>query len=83
MRKTICALSFAGFVLAGRLNIGLNPRWNDETSNAYELSCDGAQGAVKYYVDNLPQGVKFDGNSIVVSGYAALGSYRITIKAVD
>lgn len=47
------------------------------------MSCEGAQGAVKYYVDNLPQGVKFDGNSIVVSGYAALGNYRITIKAVD
>lgn len=82
MRKAICALSFVGLTLAGHMSIGLSPAWVDGL-NAWELNCAGAQGAVKYYVDGLPQGVQFTGNSIVVSGYAALGNFTITIKAVD
>lgn len=56
MKKVISTLALLGLGLAGGLNVNIIPR-NDWNGNAYDLNCDGASGAVKYYVDGLPHGV--------------------------
>lgn len=72
-----------GVVLAGDLKIGLGYKAMPNNQNAYALSCDGAQGTVKYYVDGLPNGVEFDGTTIVISNWAKAGNYTVRIRAID
>lgn len=38
---------------------------------------------MKYYVDGIPNGVEFDGSTIVIGNAAKSGSYTIKVKAVD
>lgn len=83
MKKVIASLCLVGLGLAGRLNIGLGARTTAGSLNAYDLSCDGANGKVKFYVTGLPQGVTFDGSTIVITNSASAGSYTINIKAID
>ncbi len=81
MKKVISTLTFVGATLG--CHIGLQSKFLADASTAYVLSCAGGQGLIKYYVDGLPQGVQFDGASIVVTNFAKVGNYTIRIKAVD
>ena len=75
MKKVIASLCLVGLGIAGNFNVNLSPKLVSGNLNAYDLSCDGGQGLIKYYVDGLPNGVTFDGSSIVVSNYARAVSY--------
>lgn len=82
MKKVISVLALAGVGLSRDLSIGIGTRMHNNL-NTYDLSCDNAQGSVKYSVDGLPNGVNFSGTTIVVSNAAKAGSYTIRVKAVD
>lgn len=82
MKKVISVFALAGVGLARDLSIGIGSRMQNNL-NAYDLSCDNAQGSVKYTIDGLPNGVNFSGTTIVVSNTARAGSYTIRVKAVD
>jgi len=47
------------------------------------LSCEGAHGAVKYWVNGLPQGVTLNGSTIVIGANAVAGQHTITVTAED
>lgn len=83
MKKVVSVLALAGLGLTRDLSIGIGSRQFNNNQNAYDLSCNNAQGAVKYYVDGLPNGVNFNGSTIIVSNVAQTGSYTVRIKAVD
>lgn len=57
MKRIFSTALFVGLGLTHNLNLGFKSRFGDHGENAYDLSCDGAHGAVKYYVDGLPSGV--------------------------
>jgi len=65
------------------MNIGVQSRILDNRLTAYDLSCTGASGNIKYYVTGLPNGVNFSGNTITVTNSASLGEHPIRIRAVD
>lgn len=52
---------------------------------AYELACIEAQGQVQYQADNLPAGVRLDGNRITVYDHSKVSSgyYPIRVIAQD
>ena len=81
MKKVISTLALLGLGLAGGLRVGLAPR-ADTTGNAYDLSCDGASGSVKYFVDGLPNGVVFNGATIVIGDYAAIGTHNVRVLSL-
>lgn len=57
MKKVISALCLVGMSLAYDLNIGIGSKVSVGNTSSYGLTCDGARGAVKYYIDGLPYGV--------------------------
>lgn len=83
MKKVISALALVGMTLAHGLNIGMGERIAEKEKSSYPLSCEGAHGAVKYYIDGLPYGVELNGATIVIYNYARAGNYTIRIRAVD
>lgn len=83
MKKAISALCLVGMSLAHGLNIGIGGRIAVDNRSTYALSCDGAHGAVKYYIDGLPSGVELNGATIVIYNYARAGNYTVRIRAVD
>ena len=83
MKKIISALFMVGMGLAGDLKIGIKQKDQRQNANTYGLSCDGARGAVKYYVEGLPNGVSFVDATINISNFARPGSYTVRIKAID
>jgi hypothetical protein len=80
MKKIFSTALVLGVALTHDLSLGFRQR---EGFNSYDLSCDGAHGAVKYYVDGLPNGVTFDGLSIVITSAAQVGTFTVRVKAVD
>jgi hypothetical protein len=80
MKKIFSTALFLGVAFTHGLNLGFRQR---EGFNLYDLSCEGAHGAVKYYVDGLPNGVTFDGSSIVITSAAQVGTFTLRVKAVD
>lgn len=80
MKRAITALCLVGLGLTGGMKVGLRPQIG---SNAYDLTCDGASGEVKYYVEGLPYGVQFQDSAIVVSNFAQFGTYNVRVRAVD
>ena len=83
MKKIISAFFVIGMGLAGDLKIGIKQKDQRENANAYGLSCDGARGAVKYYVEGLPNGVNFADATINISNFAKAGTYNIRVRAID
>lgn len=83
MKKIISVCLALGMGLAGELKIGIKQKDQRENPNIYGLSCDGARGAVKYYVEGLPNGVSFNDSTINISNYAQAGTYTMRIRAID
>ena len=84
MKKVISTVCLLGLGLSSKLlNIKLGDRVAINNQSSYGLSCEGATGSVKFYVEGTPYGVSLSGASIIISNYALAGTYTITIKAVD
>lgn len=84
MKKAFSVACFLGLALSGNLlNIKVGDRVTINNQSTYNLSCEGATGAVKFYVEGTPYGVSLSGASIVISSYAQSGNYTLRIKAVD
>lgn len=83
MKKIISAFLVIGMGLAGDLKIGIKQIDQRDNPNAYGLSCDGARGTVKYYVEGLPNGVSFADATINISNNARAGTYNVRIRAID
>lgn len=83
MKKIVASLCLVGLGLTHGLNIGIAQRPWGNNQSSYDLSCDGAHGTVKYYVNGIPNGVSLNGSTIVISADAKPGTYTITITAVD
>lgn len=83
MKKIVASLCLVGLGLTHGLNIGIAQRPWGNNQSSYDLSCDGAHGTVKYYVNGVPNGVSLNGSTIVISADAKPGTYTITITAVD
>ena len=51
----------------------------------YQLECEGAEGSVEYHADNLPKGVRINGDKLEVSNSAEVkeGYYTIKLHARD
>lgn len=84
MKKIISAACLLGLSMAGNLlNIKVGDRVTINNQSTYNLSCEGATGAVKFYVEGTPSGVSLSGSSIIISNFAQSGNYSLRIKAVD
>lgn len=84
MKKVISTVCLLTLGLSNKLlNIKLGDRVSINNQSSYGLSCEGATGSVKFYVEGTPYGVSLSGASIIISNFALTGTYTITIKAVD
>jgi hypothetical protein len=84
MKKAIAVACLLGLSAASKImNIKLGERVIINNQSAYDLSCEGATGQVKFYVEGAPYGVTLNGASIVISNDALAGTHTIRIKAVD
>jgi hypothetical protein len=79
-------LIFSLMILAGlslRLDLSSNTVIND-LNNFFSLSCQQAQGSVKYSFQGLPQGFELKNDQIVYSGPVSLqGQFPVKITASD
>lgn len=84
MKKLISTACLLGLTMTGNLlNIKVGDRVTINNQSTYNLSCEGASGAVKFYVEGTPYGVSLSGSSIIISNFAQSGNYSLRIKAVD
>lgn len=79
MKGLLASFALLGLVSAGGLEIGVS----QAGSNSYSFNCSGAQGAVNYYVEGLPNGVTWNGSTLSIGSSASAGNHNLRVRAVD
>lgn len=73
MNKVVIGVLLVSTIFCFRMNVDSTIQLRD----SYELECDGAVGEVTYRAENLPPGIKLEGNVLVVEDASLLrGGYE-------
>lgn len=87
MKTLLLAVTFVLMVIGGSIpssmNINLSKTYTADGSDAYDLSCSGANGRTTFNVAGLPARTYLDGDRIVIGQTAQGGNFILRITATD